>query len=61
MQKTVTIDLFSHKSVKMDGRAAMYKVRDHHPLIIEKNDWLAVQDRLRGMKEEQYTWGYWDR
>lgn len=59
MQKTVTIDLFSHKSVKNDGRAAMYKVRDHHPSIIEKDDWLAVQDRLRGMKEEQYTWGYW--
>lgn len=59
MQKTVTIDLFSHKSVKNDGRAAMYKVRDHHPPIINKDDWVAVQNRLKTMREEQYTWGYW--
>lgn len=59
MQKTVTIDLFSHKSVKNDGRAAMYKVKDHHPAIIEKKDWLKVQERLATMTAEQYTWEYW--
>jgi DNA invertase Pin-like site-specific DNA recombinase len=59
MQKTVTVDLFTHKSVRNDGRAAMYKVRDHHPAIITREDWIEVQDRLLALAEEQYTWDYW--
>jgi DNA invertase Pin-like site-specific DNA recombinase len=59
MQKTVTVDLFTHKSVRNDGRAAMYKVRDHHPAIIKREDWIEVQDRLLALAEEQYTWDYW--
>lgn len=59
MQKTITVDLFSHKSIKNDGRVGMYKVKDHHPAIIEKENWFAVQNRLSNMSSEQYTWGYW--
>lgn len=59
MQKTITVDLFSHKSIKNDGRVGMYKVRDHHPAIITKKDWADAQIRLRSLSEEQYTWEYW--
>ena len=59
MQKTITVDLFSHKSIKNDGRVGMYKVRDHHPAIIDKESWMKVQVRVRTLAEEQYTWEYW--
>ena len=59
MQKTVTVDLFTHKSIKNDGRAGMYKIYDHHPAIIERHTWSVVQERLSTMASEQYSWEYW--
>lgn len=59
MQKTVTVDLFTHKSIKNDGRAGMYKIYDHHPAIIERHIWSVVQERLSTMASEQYSWEYW--
>lgn len=59
MQKTVTVDMFTHKSVKNDGRETIYIIRDHHPAIVGKEDWERVQERLRTLSGAQYTWEYW--
>lgn len=59
MQKTITIDLFTHKSIKNDGRAAMYRVKDHHEAIIEKSLWVKVQEGLATTTPDQYKWEYW--
>ena len=50
-QKTVTIDFFTHKSVKNDGLEAQYFIEDHHEPIIEKSDWVLAQ-QIR--KERRY-------
>lgn len=42
-QKTVTIDFFTHKSVKNDGREPQYFIEDHHEPIIDKKTWLIAQ------------------
>lgn len=42
-QKTVTIDLFTHKSVKNNGLETQYFIEGHHAPIIEKRDWLLAQ------------------
>lgn len=59
MQKTISVDLFSHKSIKNDGRAAKYKLKDHHAAIINKDVWLCVQERFATGSPDQYTWEYW--
>lgn len=51
-QKTVTIDFFTHKSVKNNGLETQYFIEGHHDPIIEKSDWLAAQ-QIR--KERRYT------
>lgn len=51
-QKTVTIDFFTHKSVKNDGQEPQYFVEGHHPAIIEKKDWLQIQQILN---EKRYV------
>lgn len=52
MSKTVTIDFFTHKSVKSNGLETQYFIEGHHAPIIEKGDWLLVQ-QIR--KERRYT------
>ena len=42
-QKTVTIDFFTHKSVKNKGLEKQYFVEGHHVPIVEKADWLMAQ------------------
>ena len=56
MQKTICIDLFAHKSIRNDGRAAMYRVKDHHEAIINKAVWRSVQERLLSDSPESYNW-----
>lgn len=51
-QKTVTIDFFTHKSVKNDGLETQYFIEGHHEPIIEKKDWLLAQ-AIR--KERRHT------
>ena len=51
-QKTVTIDFFTHKSVKNNGLETQYFIEGHHDPIIEKSDWLTAQ-QIR--KERRYT------
>ena len=55
-QKTVTIDFFTHKSVKNNGIEPQYFVEGHHIPIIEKTDWLLAQ-QIR--KERRYRKGGW--
>ncbi len=42
-QKTVTVDFFTHKSVKNNGLEKQYFVEGHHVPIVEKEDWLLAQ------------------
>ena len=51
-QKTVTVDFFTHKSVKNNGLEAQYFIEGHHVPIIEKRDWLLAQ-QIR--KEQRYA------
>lgn len=51
-QKTVTIDFFTHKSVKNNGLETQYFIEGHHDPIVKKSDWLTAQ-QIR--KERRYT------
>ncbi len=50
-QKTVTIDFFTHKTAKNNGLETQYFIEGHHKPIIDKADWLMVQ-QIR--KERRY-------
>lgn len=43
MQKTYTPDCLSHRSVKNRGQERKYIMRNHHPAIISRTQWDAVQ------------------
>lgn len=47
MQKSVTIDFLTHKRVPNEGHQPQYFIQDHHPAIIPKEDWHAVQEELK--------------
>lgn len=47
MQKTYTVDCFTHKAVKNTGQVPQYRLRDHHPAIVPRDDWLLVQEQLK--------------
>lgn len=51
-QKTVTVDFFTHKSIKNNGIETQYFIEGHHVPIIEKQDWLLTQ-QIRA--ERRYT------
>lgn len=53
MQKTVCIDVFSHKSVKNKGIERQYRIQEHHEGIIDRDDWAEVQ-RLIGSSDITY-------
>lgn len=46
-QKTMTLDVFTHKSVKNKGKKKQYFIEGHHPAIVDKEDWLLVQKLIR--------------
>lgn len=48
MQKTVTIDLFTHKVVPNRGIVDQYLVRDYHVPIVERRTYERVQEIFRG-------------
>lgn len=54
MQKTVRVDMFSHKSVKNTGQERQYRLHGHHEGIIDKEDWLHVQRRLGSCDYSKY-------
>lgn len=43
MQKTITVDVFSHKALKNIGQERMYILRDHHPAIVSRDIWRKSQ------------------
>lgn len=57
MQKTVTKDFLTHRSVKNTGEAPRYYVKNHHAGIIERPVWEKVQAILNrtwtGTREEE--------
>ena len=46
MQKSYTVDCFSHKTVKNRGQKPQYRLTNNHPAIIPRDDWMAVQAML---------------
>lgn len=46
MQKTVTVDLFSHKSVKNEGIVSQYRMKNYHPAIVSRKVYEDVQERF---------------
>lgn len=46
-QKTMTLDVFTHKSVKNKGQKKQYFIEGHHEAIVDKDDWLLVQKLIR--------------
>lgn len=42
-QKTIAMDIFSHKSVKNLGQKPQYFIEGHHEEIVQKEDWQRVQ------------------
>lgn len=50
-QKTMTLDVFTHKSVKNKGKKKQYFIEGHHAAIVDKKDWLLVQ---RLIQEKHY-------
>lgn len=57
MQKTVTKDFLTHRSVKNTGEAPRYYVKNHHAGIVERPVWERVQAILNrtwpGMREKE--------
>lgn len=47
MQKTFTVDCFSHKSVRNRGQKPQYRLTNNHPAIILRDDWMRVQTMLQ--------------
>ena len=54
-QKTVTVDFFTHKSVKNSGHEPQYFIEGHHEPIIAKDDWLRVQQILKEKTVTRWT------
>ncbi len=46
-QKTIAMDIFTHKSIKNTGQKPQYFIEGHHPAIIDKDDWLRVQQLIK--------------
>ena len=47
MQKTFTVDCFTHKKMKNTGQKPQYLLKGGIPAIIPKNIWLMVQELLK--------------
>ena len=59
MQKTFTVDCFTHKSKKNNGEKPMYLLKDGIPFIIPREEWELTQELLKnprkGFKKESGT------
>lgn len=47
MQKTFTVDCFTHKKMRNTGQRPQYLLRGGMPAIISKNRWMALQSLLK--------------
>lgn len=43
-----TVDIFSHRSIRNDGRANQFFIQGYHEAIIPRELWLEVQQILKG-------------
>ena len=56
MQKRVTLDFLTHKRTPNRGHQPQYYMADHHPAIVSREDWNAVQVELnRHAKMHNYN------
>ena len=55
MQKTFTVDCFSHKSVRNRGQKPQYRLTNNHPAIIPRDDWMRVQTMLQQPRRKGAT------
>lgn len=55
MQKTLTVDIYSHTTVKNVGQLPKYILRDHHTPIVSKEQWFLVQRILGYLGLESLT------
>lgn len=53
MQKTVCIDIFTHKSVPNRGLEPQYRIEQYHEPIIEKSIWEEVQLLLQNRRDSE--------
>ena len=54
MQKSFTLDCFSHKTVKNRGERPQYRLKNNHPAIIRRDAWEKVQEMmLQRRKKDQ--------
>ena len=53
MQKTFTVDCFSHKTVINRGQKPKYRLTDDHEAIVSRKVWDKVQELL---KEPRRYW-----
>lgn len=53
MQKTVTVDFLSHKTIPNNGEAPKFYVTDHHVPIINRAVWMRAQEILAHRKKNR--------
>lgn len=53
LQKTITKDLFTHQSIRNNGTLPSYYIRNHHPAIIDRSTWDAVQAERRRRSQKK--------
>ena len=64
MQKKFVEDFLTHKQKENKGQLPQYYIRDHHPAIIPRDEWDAVQQEIKRRhenatrKEKQLRQGY---
>jgi len=51
MQKHFTVDFLTHKQKKNKGELPQYFIENHHPAIIPRDEWKAVQAEVRRRHE----------
>ena len=51
MQKTITEDFLTHKTVKNVGQAEQFYIKNNHPAIIAREDWNLVQDIINNRRK----------
>lgn len=55
MQKTFTVDCFTHKKMRNTGQLPQYLLKGGIPAIIPREKWLEVQNSLRSYRSSKKT------
>jgi len=51
MQKHFTVDFLTHKQKENKGELPQYFIENHHPAIIPRDEWMAVQAEIKRRHE----------